>query len=374
MAAETSGPEPGPWRLDMSLHEYDGAAVHAGKRGRRHVTRQCCSDHSGLIEYAFNSHGYRGAEFDPQAEVAVFAVGCSHAFGVGVAAEQTWPSVFCRGFAGHYGLSTGRLNLQNFSQGAASNDYIARVILTQCARVEPALVLGAFTHDDRSEYLADRGACNIGPWRVKDPEDQIGSPTAEIADAFYDYYSDELGNINAIKNILLTQEFLKSRQIPYLFSWIGGGLSGRPGGVSHPVIGRMLELVDRAHLCPGSIVDDDIFVDRAADRAHPGPQSHARFAGRLLATCRALYPPGHFRRETIIARRRAASARPSVPSPCRPGGEHHGIAPSPPPAGPRGDATGQDAAAPQSRRSRWQRLRDKIGALKKKDPNIYPLY
>ena len=64
----------------------------------------------------------------------MFVVGCSHAFGVGVAEELTWPNVFCRGFAEHYGLSAAGRNPHNFSQGAASNNYITRVILTQCAQ------------------------------------------------------------------------------------------------------------------------------------------------------------------------------------------------------------------------------------------------
>ena len=356
----------------MSLHAYDGAAVHAGVRGQKHTTRECCSDHSGLIEYAFNSLGYRSAEFDRQAEMVVFVVGCSHAFGVGVAEELAWPSVFCRGFAEHYGISAAGLNLQNFSQGAASNDYITRVILTQCARVEPALVLGAFTHNDRGEYLADRTVCNIGPWRVKDPEDRIGTPTLELAEAFYDYYSDELGAINAIKNILLAQEFLKSRRIPYLFSWIDGGMLSRPERISAPLIGRLLELVDRAHLCPASIEDDDLFVDLAADHAHPGPRSHARFARRLLATCRAVYPLEHFGPEAIAERR--ARHRPSehpIALPATAGPDV--VAPSLAPAEPHDDASEDQGGRPW-RQSRWQRLREKIRRLKKEDANIYPLY
>lgn len=357
-----------------SLHDYDGAAFHAGERGRRHTTHQCCSDHSGLIEYSFNSLGYRSAEFDGQAEVVVFVVGCSHAFGVGVAEELTWPNVFCRGFAEHYGVSTECLHLQNFSQGAASNDYIARVILTQCANVEPALVLGAFTHNNRVEYLDDRAVSNIGPWRVKDPEDQIGTPTLEVADAFYDYYSDELGSINAIKNLLLAQEFLKSRKIPYLFSWIGGGMLGGAESISDRVIGRLLELVDRAYLCPASIEDDDVFVDLAADHAHPGPQSHERFAGRMLATCRAVYPAEHFRVETIAERRagRCHASQHDIALPTRVG--PHAIASSRVPAGPQADDPGRNEAAQQWRQSRWQRVREKIRRLKKEDPNIYPLY
>jgi hypothetical protein len=306
--------------------------------------------------------------------VVVFVVGCSHAFGVGVAEELTWPSVFCRGFAEHYGVSAACLNLQNFSQGAASNDYIARVILTQCAGVAPALVLGAFTHNNRSEYLADGAICNIGPWRVKDSGDQIGTPTAEVAEAFYDYYSDELGSINAIKNILLAQEFLKSRKIPYLFSWLGGGVLGRAEHVSHPVIGRLLGLVDRAHLCPASIEDVDVFVDLAADHAHPGPGSHAQFAERMLATCRAVYPLGHFRPEAIADRGtgRCRSSKPPVVLPAKAG--QGVIAPPRSPAGPRGDDAGQDEAGRQRFQSRWQRLREKMRRIKKEDPNIYPLY
>lgn len=355
----------------MSLHAYDGAAVHAGVRGQKHTTHECCSDHSSRIEYRFNSLGYRSAEFDREAEVVVYVAGCSHAFGVGVAEELAWPNVFCRSFAEHYGLSAAGLNLQNFSQGAASNDYVTRVILTQCAEVEPALVLGAFTHNDRGEYLADGTLCNIGPWRVKDTEDGIGSPTVEIADAFYDYYSDELGTINAVKNILLAQEFLKSRRIPYLFSWIGGGVLSRPECISCPVIGRLLELVDRAHLCPTSIADDDVFVDLAADHAHPGPQSHARFARRLLATCRAVYPLEHFRADAIAERgaRHGPNARPSALPMAGP----DVIAPSLLPAEQQDDA-GQDQVERPPRQSRWQRIREKIRRLKEEDANIYPLY
>lgn len=339
----------------MSLHDYDGAATHAGERGRRHTTRQCCSDHSGLIEYAFNAHGYRGAELDRQADVIVFAVGCSHAFGVGVAEEQTWPAVFCRDFADHYGIPAGRVNLLNLSQGAAANDYIARVILTQSTRVKPTLVLAAFTHKNRAEHVADQSICNIGPWRVMDPEDRIGTPSGDTADAFYDYYSDELGSLNAIKNILLVQEFLRARQIPYLFSWMGGA----EPGAGHPVVGRLLELVDKAHLCPTSIEDAGVFVDLAADHAHPGPHSHARFAGHMLATCRTLYPRGSFCPRAHTAREPEAHIAPP-------------IAPPPPAAGEDGAA--RDKAAQQRRLSRWQRLRKKMRRIKKEDPNIYPLY
>lgn len=345
----------------MGLHEYDGATLHAGERGRRHSTRECCSDHSGSIEYAFNSLGYRGAEPDSEAEVLVYAVGCSHAFGVGVAEELTWPSVFCRGFAGHYGVPAGRLSLLNLSQGAAANDYIARVVLTQCARVEPSLVVAAFTHRNRVEHVAERSICNVGPWRVKDPQDRIGTPSGEIADAFYDYYSDEVGAINAVKNILLVQEFLKARRIPYLFSWIG---EGPEPGARHPVIRRLLELVDGAHLCPASIEDPDVFVDKAADRAHPGPRSHARFAGRMLATCRALYPTARFRPPTIIEREPDSSS-----------GRAQAVSglPSPPAGAGNGDAR-EMAAGRRRRRSRWRRLREKMRRIRKDDPNVYPLY
>src|SRR5689334_11722829 len=75
--------------------------------------------------YSFNTAGFRGEDLLPDAAMRLFVGGCSFTFGHGLDIEETWPYKFKLRVAARTGCDPSRINLLNFSQGGASNDYIA---------------------------------------------------------------------------------------------------------------------------------------------------------------------------------------------------------------------------------------------------------
>jgi len=219
--------------------------------------------------YEFNSLGFRSQEYDQNADVDIFVVGCSNTLGVGVVADHTWPRRFVELYLKDRPGTTACL--MNFAQGSASNDYIARTAVVQSNAVRPGLLLVNFTGVARKEHIDGLRVSNLLPTGALD----------EVACPFYSLYTDEEGVINAVKNILLTQFHCRSRAIPFLFAWSDHRILRSSRFQRHPVCGPLLALVDRDRFCEYGMKDDDVFVDKARDLVHPGPRSHRRFAERM---------------------------------------------------------------------------------------------
>ena len=98
---------------------------------------------------------------------------------------------------------------------------------------------------------------------------------------FYSFYNDEHGFLNVLKNMLLVQSFCKANNIPYQLVWTEHDQINDPTMTSSPVLAPLLKALDRQLICPFGITDSDICVDKAADQAHPGPQSQKLYADRL---------------------------------------------------------------------------------------------
>ena len=150
------------------LQTYCGSRVreHLGECGPPHVRPTYGRDQTGTQLYRFNSLGYRGEEFDPDARVTIFVCGCSNAFGTGLGLEETWPSRFRSAYAERHGYARGEVNVLNFSEGAASNDYIARTLITQCSEVKPDVVVAQFSPINRAEGLYRGARALVGKFDV----------------------------------------------------------------------------------------------------------------------------------------------------------------------------------------------------------------
>ena len=285
-----------------TLHRYVGERIasHLGEGAGPHAKKTYGSDQTGSKVYRFNSLGFRGEEFEQLAKRNVFLCGCSYAFGVGLNQEETFANLFKERYASTHGCGLDEVNLLNFSQGGASNDYIARTLLTQAARIRPDLVVGLLTHPNRTEFfLGEPGdrvrVWGIGPWvahgavgaREVGGERREELTPEEEAQLYYLYYSDELGFSNALRNLLLLQHYCASRAIPCVLAWLGRSSLDERRFREHPVLGGLIELIDVERLCPSSFADSDVFVDRAADGEHPGPRSNEIYAGRVFATYQA---------------------------------------------------------------------------------------
>jgi hypothetical protein len=280
-----------------ALLPFVGAKCHSGER------RGYGMDSSGTKLYRFNSLGFRCAEFDKEARFRLFVCGCSYTFGTGLNEEETWPHLLARRLTADLGLRDTDLNLQNFSQGGASNDYVSRTIVAQCGRAKPDLAIAYFTHNQRTEFLTAKGAVEIGRWTLRlaaqgraidagySSQDALPSvdDLLDVATCYLATHDKVNAYLAGLKNLLLAQYFFERHAIPFLMVWRHHAdfFSNRHG--ANPACAQLAEAVSQRHLCATDLLSSR--TDYAADGAHPGPQSHWQFAEKLLGLYRRLYAP-----------------------------------------------------------------------------------
>jgi len=237
---------------------------HFGRTAYKSVERDTST-------YHFNSLGFRGEEFDPEAQVKLFVCGCSYTFGIGVEFEETWSFLLKQRLAAHLDLDASSVNLLNFSEAGASNDYIARTLVEQSTRVRPDLIVAGFTQTTRFELLDEETTFRFNP-PVLQKYASAGGKFAEMAKRMEYVFlgTDEIQeNVRTVKNVLLLQYFSQSRSIPFIFLPFWG--KDMASLLSTPMTRPLYEAIDHdlvAPLTPGNTT-----VDRAADGVHPGPRS-----------------------------------------------------------------------------------------------------
>jgi hypothetical protein len=276
--------------VGAGAHPRSAAAVYLPERGYCSPGDRSHGDAAGPV-YEFNSLGFRSAEYDPDAALRIFVCGCSYTIGMGVDRDRAWPVVFTRLAAAALGTPVEHSHLQNFSQIGASNNYVARTLLTQCDRHAPTLAIAAFTHTSRTEYLDGPVIRNLGHWDIH-PDNE-----AREADSpgrrFFRQHSGRAGLRNLLANMVLFQSAMERRGVPYIIAWVDAGAM-QTRVLAGPGLHDYAAVLNRSRISRLSIRQHGIFVDTAAGAAaqgHPGPQSHERFAaalaqeftGRLLA-------------------------------------------------------------------------------------------
>lgn len=290
---------------------------HFGPDGPR-TTRRYDTDQSGLVEYRFNSLGYRGEEYDPQAARHVFACGCSYMFGSGVDYEVTAAHQFKLRYAEAHGLPPEQVNLLNFSMGSASNDYIARTVVSQMMRVKPDLVVVEFTHLTRAEYVntAELGphVYAIGPWytfrdkwdeqlRTAQKVDVEGVDGDDALDllieagmGYYTYYTDDLAALTFLRNALLVQLTCEKLGVPYIaaladYTQFWRAIEGFAAGPLAAALDRSV-FIQPAEMRP-DMPEAEFWArmqaDRGADGIHFGGWYHGFIADRFFDVYRRRY-------------------------------------------------------------------------------------
>ena len=255
-------------------------------------------------EYRFNSLGFRGPEFDPEAEYRVYAFGESHAFGYFVDAEQAWPARFASQWAASRGIAASQVCFQSFADVGASNTGTARSLITQCSVAPPDIVLVHFSEHRRSEVYLQGHPHRVGPWLLA-PETAAAAPAEEplrsayleqiararhfyafalgideIEEADFDLRVDATCVEDALRNILLVQYFCRAQGIRAIATSDLYESLFNDQVRSHPSLAPLLAQIDPDFLNPLRIWNVD--GDRAEDAGHAGPVRHDRFARALL--------------------------------------------------------------------------------------------
>ena len=135
--------EPGPFRwYDISPYEKVTNLPHIHRRNAR-VQWDGSS-------YEIDSHGWRGAEFQPDFaadELRVVAIGDSCTFGKGVEESDTWPRQLERELQARLGASR-RVRVANLGvNGYSSRDYL-EVLETQALALKPHFVIVGYCLND----------------------------------------------------------------------------------------------------------------------------------------------------------------------------------------------------------------------------------
>lgn len=275
----TSG---GPQTLQDAMALDRPAVSPRARRVLGHSINSYGIDRSGAKVYTFNSLGYRGPEPREGAAFRIFACGCSNTFGTGLNWEETWPYQFANRLAQQRKISVDQVDLLNFSQGGASQDYISRTLISQIARVKPDLVLAGFTFRDRFEIASGEVSVAIMP-QLLEPVlkgtihyDRVAHRVLAMSDDDVIMYD--------IKNILLVSYCCAVRQVPLVFCTVEDLRhecdetfpSRHRTVLSSPFVDeidlRMLAEIRGAR------------VDIAADGKHPGPRSNENIAAAFWKT------------------------------------------------------------------------------------------
>jgi hypothetical protein len=229
----------------------------------------------GNVVYRYNSIGFRGEEFNPDAKFRIAAFGCSIAHGTGLNIEDTFLYKLKIHISEILGFDPVEVNLMNFAVGGHSNDYAVRSILTYSKAVNPDIVLYNLVALPRIEMISENQIRNLN----------IGSVTAEnlhnVTDhkllAFLDLYEPESGFINAVKNILLAGYYLKSESIPYL---IVNGTVDFDAYRQNSFCNSFISKLDLNRLTTHHFHKKP--ADMAADGNHAGPLSNSAMAIHIL--------------------------------------------------------------------------------------------
>lgn len=233
-------------------------------------TNKYQTDESGEVDYHFNEFGYRKTGREYEDGPRVFTFGCSLTFGTGISVCDTWSNILTERLSKYYGQ---KFSLWNFAQGGASNDFITRSVFYQLQDIDnkPKIVIIQFTLSDRTEYISQNFPGElVGPWGV---EKNL------ICSSFYGYFTEQLGEVNMLKNMLLCKFLLDSLEIPYVFTPVEHAIFSERYHSEYYLM--YLNFLDFKKIATRSLWDKDMAVDLAKDNSHPGPITNKYFAEYL---------------------------------------------------------------------------------------------
>ena len=144
------------------------------------------------IDYQYNSHGFRTAEFDQAVDAVCF--GCSFTMGTGVHCTDTWPE--------QLQTLTG-LSVANLGHAGSSNDTAVRFALHYLPLLRPQYAVWLQTDRHRIELLDDSMSLNIMAGDTQNP----------CADDYFIktwFSSDENQTLNLKKNTMAFKYICKT--------------------------------------------------------------------------------------------------------------------------------------------------------------------
>jgi len=166
------------------------------------------------IDYYYNSHGFRTAEFDREFDAVCF--GCSFTMGTGVHSQDTWPEQLAA-LAG--------MSVANLGHAGSSNDTAVRFALHYLPLLRPRYAVWLQTDRHRIELLDEsfpmslnimasdtQNPCAddffIKTWFTSQINQQLNLQKNTLA-------FEQLCNSLGIRSVIITRDYIKTNPSPY---------------------------------------------------------------------------------------------------------------------------------------------------------------
>jgi hypothetical protein len=213
------------------------------------------------VVYTYSSMGYRGPEFDVEADIKIVSLGCSWTMGVGVPQEVIFHEVFAERLRSTTGRSVVNWNL---GVSGASNDMIARMAHHGVPFLNPDIVLISFTAFARREYFSPDGQrIQYTPNSTPIGNSAYATVFTEVAKHYTEMSSVVDDQFNFYRNFKSVECLLADKM------WLYSINNARE-------IAPMLSHVDATRY-GGQFK----FEDKARDNGHPGPITHRNISDGL---------------------------------------------------------------------------------------------
>lgn len=160
--------------------------------------------HTQDIMYEFNEFGYRDVKWnDYLINNSIWCLGDSQTVGMGTHRDQIWSSRL---------RELTNISTINAGIAGASNDTISRILISGANLYKPKAICCLLTAPNRREIINDSESYTLFPKSLKNFKD-VSSTLFEQYLNSIDAKSD---SINRDKNILLMENFCKSKNIPLI--------------------------------------------------------------------------------------------------------------------------------------------------------------
>jgi len=158
--------------------------------------------HTQDVSYRFNRFGYRDTEWnDNIIQNSIWCFGDSHTVGLGVPKEKIWSSQLKN--------STG-LDTINLGIAGASNDTIARLIVSCLHLYQPKAICCLLTAPNRREIINNQFSSTVFPQFLK----ILKNSNIELFEQYLGQTDPTADSINRDKNILLITSACEQKKVP----------------------------------------------------------------------------------------------------------------------------------------------------------------
>ena len=159
--------------------------------------------HRETVTYTFNELGYRGTWSERDLPNTIWCFGDSQTAGMGLHEEDLWPTVL--------GQQLNKTTI-NLGIGGASNDTIARTLVSATHQYRPRAICVLMTAPNRRELIHNEGRSTFFPQAIK----YIDTIDKKLYTRYLDSVDATSNQINYDKNLLLMRSCCREMSIPFI--------------------------------------------------------------------------------------------------------------------------------------------------------------